>query len=258
MSQPVHYRQVFSRVLQRYAGESPEALADRLIDALDLADVLMGDEPRLNQDARANLQPPIHPLIVPASTTRYPEINPEQALFIEPDAPPAAVVRNADKPPLQDTYEESQAKKQQIVFDVTAKLPPTITVKPKDLGYSMTLARYVRSSPEGTDFVRVMYGQDMSEEDAPQVNIYTHSPKVDPEAIMAEIIRQADMRYRKKVPVIVPRPAPVLGIPDIDAMVRSGQGPVATDPSPEERQHWDQNTAGLERARQQFIANRKL
>ena len=247
MSQPAHYQQVIARVIERNAdrGLSPSDLAACIVEGLDLAEAILGDGPA--PKAKTNI-------LIQTSERQYKEVDLGQGVLIGAapangariieEAPPTAIVRNPDSAVMQDTYEEVEKKKAKLQSLALNTLPISLTIDLPDVG-KITLNRHVRPSPQGTEFVRVLYAQDASEEDGPQVNLFTSDMKCDPATVKADILSQAAMRYRKARPTITPRMAVNQGFPDPDQLtqqaLKNGNTANRTDENTpvEDSREWD-------------------
>lgn len=243
MPQPAHFKQVIETVLDRYGNLENSQLADKIIDALDLADAIMGNGPSQPQ---VRIQTP---------APRYREVDQSQALIIGgapsaarivEEAPPVAMVRNPDAAPVWESEAEIERKKSVLHNEILSKLPPSITVDLPALGRQLTLIRYVKPSPAGMNFIRLLYGQHADEEDGPQVQLSTADPALDLDAIKSSILKQAEMRYRKERQRIEPRKPPPTSFPteaEMEMAVRANPS-LRTDEatSSEERADWNRLT----------------
>lgn len=224
MSLPVHYRQVIQRVIERSAScLTASQLAEAIVDGLDLAEAILGDSPAapVKPNVRIQTLPPSPLIHTVAAPINYPVVDMDSgavigASSISEEAPPATV-RNPTATSLQDSYAETEVKKNDLVARAINVLPVSLTVDLPNVG-QLTLTRFVKRAPEGAEFVRVLYALTAEDEDAPQVNLVTGKP-FDPDQIMQDIRTAAAMRYRKTKPVIVPRVAPHPGVPDFENMV---------------------------------------
>ncbi len=231
-----HVKQIIERALERNAGKSYTAaqMAETIAEAVDFYEDLMGaavlgpgtvtvgDAMRQPGSQRPNIliQTPGPPL---------PKVDLSKGLVlggtgIQELAPPAAVVRNPDGFVTQETDAQIEHKKDLLRARIGEVLHQTIIVDLPEVG-KVSLARFIAQSPPGMNFIRVRYAQGPEELDGPQVQIPTSEINFDAGAIMEDICKQAAMRYRKTRVKIEPRPAPIIGMPDIEAMIAAGTVP---------------------------------
>lgn len=244
MPQPAYFRTVISRTISRHGYDS-EPLADAIIADLDLAEDLMralaGSEP----------DPPRPKVILPVAipSTKSVDlskgllINVEQsASIIDEEAPPTAVVRNPDGAVIPETDEEIEQKKSVLHSWILANLPPSMTIELPRIG-QLILIRYLKLSPAPMNFIRVLYAQYAEQEDGPQVSLSTGDQHLTKDVIKAEILRQAEMRYRKERPKIEARTPPPPPMPDIEKMfTRTPENSTDETTSAEDIAAWNQHT----------------
>ncbi len=250
MPRPAYFRTVITRVIEREVPDiaaAPAELADKIIEALDLVESLMGpDAPPPAPSKPSNI----------LTKTQYPSIdlskgvpigeirsNQLDAEIVE-EAPPVAVVRNPDGQVTAETDEEIETKKSQLHAWILANLPRSMTLRLPGFDADIQLNQYVRVSPVKMNFIRVFYTQFVEQEDGPQVQLSTADKTLDAAQIKSDIIQQAESRYRKEKKRIEPRIPPPNPVPDIEAMMRSAKYDPSQDVvSKEDREQWNQ-TAG--------------
>ncbi|HXI43635.1 MAG TPA: hypothetical protein VNH83_26875, partial [Bryobacteraceae bacterium] len=145
------------------------------------------------------------------------------------EAPPNAYVRNPDAPILTESPEETEKKKALLHGAILRAMPATMKLRLPNLEHDLDLKLAVIPSPAGMNFVRVRYGQHQGEEDAPQVELYTSDPDFNADALKAEIVKQAEMRYRQARPALAPRTVPSQGFPDPNMIQIQRGGANGTD-----------------------------
>lgn len=225
---------------------TPEELTEKILDRLDLADEIMGNAPPPRQ-----VIPPRNsaPHVLVSTSPKRPEVDLSQGLIINGPAaqaqivaeiaPPVAVVRNPEGTGYQETEAELEQKKQALHALILQQLPQAMTVKLPALDGDITLIRFVQVSPANMNFVRVLYAQSAEQSDGPTIQLAT-TDVFDPAAIKAEILKQAEMRYRKSRTKIEPRLAPHPGMPNPDdlALIGNPNEPI----NPEDVADWERLT----------------
>ncbi len=260
MPQPEYTLRVIKRALQQTAGQGwpAEALAAKIVEDLDLAEAIMGDGAFSSMPAPARIQarPNPSPGMIIAARPAYQEpdlnqglligeasrsgqtgiFNPSAAgaLIIE-EAPPSAVVRNADMPASMDTPEEIETKKAALHGLILRTLPASLTVELPGLPAPIRLERFVMPGPANMNFIRVLFSQHQSEEDGPTLQFSTGDAEPfmgSPEQVTEiknRILQMASMRYRANKPKIVARVATFKGEPDANTLEMRIGGTHGTD-----------------------------
>ncbi len=265
---PEYFHRVIQRTLSREPEQSTEQMAGKIIEALELAEAILGDAPAA---PRPNLQvprptpspgmiftrPPVREIdlnqgmiIGAGKADGFSETVPAGASIIE-EAPPSAVIRNADKPASSETTEEIEVKKAKLHGDILRSLPAHMTIELPGLAAPIRLERFVSPTPGGFNTIRVLYAQHQSEEDGPQVQLSTgdepafQGDAAGVKAFKDEILRQAAMRYRASRPRIEPRTPKSEGFPDIDSLQQRPNSSHGTDEvvPPEDVKEWNRLSA---------------
>ncbi len=251
MSQPAHFQQVIQRVIENSPrGMSAADLAAKIVQGLDLADVIMGDGPDLTlprpmpspgmlwTSPPAPSGPDLSKALIIGGDPNELAFDPKTAKYyptttqVVEEAPPSAAIRNPDAPILQESPEETEKKKALLQGAILRTLPASMKLRLPHLEHDLDLKLAVLPSPAGMNFVRVRYGQHSGEEDAPQVEIHTTDPEftaTTAEGLKREIVKQAEMRYRAARPAMAPRTVPSSGFPDPNSIQIQRGGANGTD-----------------------------
>lgn len=257
MPRPEYFKAVIVRAIERYYEALneieiyPGALADKIIEALDLADDILGitlgitpakPEPNVliktqNNQTTAKLDLSKAVLIGTPAKQGSAEI-------IGEEAPPAALVRNPGGIVQSDTEEEIELKKSQLHAWILTNLPRSMTLKLPGFEKDIQLNLYVRPAPVKMSFIRIFYTQFPEEEDGPQLQLSTQDINLNAETIRTEIFAQAVSRYRKdkqKIEAKIPPPNP---IPNVEQMMLNTKYDASQDfVSEADRELWNK-TAG--------------